>query len=116
MGFIHPGIDITLPFTQSALFFCVFNLGLERVDGDRSLLWQLENAIFPESFEFSDIIKTTQISRVFTKPGKSAFIVEKSSEMQKMLARFYKIVAVTTKDRKMELFYSEKEVINWLGI
>ena len=83
------------------------------VDGDRSILWQIENAFFPEVFEFSDIFKKTQITKVFTRAGKSAFVVEKSSEMQKRVANFYKSIATTT-DRKIELFYSEKEAVAWL--
>jgi len=84
------------------------------VDGERSVLWQTENAFLPELFEFSDIFKTTQITQVFTKPGKSAFVVEKSSEMQKRVANFYKSIAATTTDRKIEIFFSEKEAIVWL--
>lgn len=84
------------------------------VDGERSVLWQTENAFLPELFEFSDIFKTTQITQVFTKPGKSAFVVEKSSKMQKRVANFYKSIAATTTDRKIEIFFSEKEAIVWL--
>lgn len=84
------------------------------VDGERSVLWQTENAFLPELFEFSDIFKTTRITQVFTKPGKSAFVVEKSSEMQKRVANFYKSIAVTTTARKIEIFFSEKEAMAWL--
>ena len=83
-------------------------------DGERSVLWQTENAFLPESFEFSDIFKTTQITQIFTKPGKSAFVVEKSSEMLKRVANFYKSIASTTTDRKIEIFFSEKEAMVWL--
>ena len=84
------------------------------LDGDRSVLWLLKNAFFPELFEFSDIFKTTQISKIFLKPGKSAFVVEKGSEMQKRVATFYKSLADTASDRKTELFFSKKDAILWL--
>jgi hypothetical protein len=84
------------------------------LDGDRSVLWRDENAYLPESFEFSDIFKTTRITQAFTKPGKSAFVVEKNSKMIERVANFYKSIASTTTDRKIEIFFSEKEAVAWL--
>ena len=84
------------------------------LDGDRSVLWRDENAYLPESFGFSDIFKTTQITQNYTKPGKSAFVVEKNSKMIERVANFYKSIASTTTDRKIEIFLSEKEAMAWL--
>jgi len=82
--------------------------------GDRSILWQIKNAYFPEPFEFSDIFKTTQNAAVFAGLGKSAVVVEKGSEMQKRVAEFYKSIAATTTDRKIELFDSREKAMVWL--
>jgi hypothetical protein len=84
------------------------------VDGERSVLWQADNAHLPELFEFSDIFKTTQITQAFTKPGKSAFVVEKSSGMVERVANFYKSIGSATTDRKTEIFFSENKALVWL--
>ena len=94
--------------------FLAISINESWLAGDRSVLWQLENAFLPESFEFSDIFKTTQISKIFSKPGKSAFVLEKNSEMQKRVANFYKSLATTASDRKTELFSNKKDAILWL--
>jgi len=102
--------------TKLGSTFIAISMNKSWIDGDRSVLWQIENAYIPESFEFLDAFKTTQIAQVYTKPGKSAFVVNKSSQMQKEVAQFYKTIATTTTERKIELFYSEKEAIAWLDI
>jgi hypothetical protein len=84
------------------------------LNGNRSILWQAENTYLSDLFEFSDILKTTQISRAFAKPGKSAFVAETSSAMIERVANFYKSIATTTTDRKIEIFLSEKEAMEWL--
>lgn len=84
------------------------------INGDRSVLWDARNARFPELFEFSDILKETQITKYFARPGKSAVVVETSSEMQIRLAHFYKGIAAMSTGRQIELFYSQKEAEAWL--
>ena len=114
IGRAYVKISDEINATKIGNTFLVITMNKNWVGGDRSVLWKIENAFFPELFEFSEIIKTAQITSVFTKPGKSAIVVDQNSEMQKMAANFYKSLAATTTDRKIELFFSEKEAIIWL--
>lgn len=114
IGRAHVKISGEINATKIGNTFLAIAMSEVWADGDRSVLWKIENAFFPESFEFSNIFKSTQISMVFAKPGKSAFVVEKNSEMQKRVARFYKSIAATTTERNTELFYSEQEAVAWL--
>ena len=84
------------------------------VNGDRTVLWQARQALFAPSFEFGDIFQTTQLSKVLTKPGKSAIVVEKNSEMVKRVARFYQGIALTETARKINVFFDEDAAIAWL--
>lgn len=82
--------------------------------GDHSILWRLEKSSFPESFEFGDIINTTQLSRVVSLPCKSAIILNENSKMITMVANFYKSIASDNVDRKIEIFFNYKDAIAWL--
>jgi len=94
--------------------FLAITMNKSWVDGERSVLWRTDNAHLPEMFEFSDIFKTTQITQVFTKPGKSAFVVEKNSQMVERVANFYKSIGSSSTERKIEIFFSEKKALDWL--
>jgi hypothetical protein len=82
--------------------------------GDHSIIWRLEKASFPESFEFGDIIKTTQLPRVVSLPCKSAIILKKNSNMMEMVASFYKSIASDNVDRIIEIFFNYKDAMAWL--
>lgn len=82
--------------------------------GDRSVLWQAQEALLTESFEFADIFRATPLSQTITKPGKSAIVVKKSEEMVAKVARFYQSIAVTSTNRSIEIFYTEEEAMAWL--
>ena len=84
------------------------------LEGDTSILWQLENAVFPSSFEFYDILDATQTAKHYIKPGKSAIVVEETLAMQEKVAGFYKSIAATTTARHVAIFYREQEAIAWL--
>ena len=84
------------------------------LEGDTSILWQLENAVFHGAFEFYDILEATQTAKHYIKPGKSAIVVEESLAMQEKVARFYKSVAATSTARHVAIFYHEDEAIAWL--
>lgn len=84
------------------------------LDGDTSILWQLENAAFHASFEFYDIFEVTRTAKHYIKPGKSAIVVEKSLAMQEKVAGFYKSIAATSTARHVAIFYSEAEALAWL--
>jgi hypothetical protein len=90
-----------------------FNEHWER--GDHSILWRLEKASFPESFEFGDIITTTQLARVVSPPCKSSIILNKNSNMIEMVASFYKSIVSDNVDRKIEIFFNYKDAIAWLN-
>lgn len=83
-------------------------------EGDTSILWQLENAVFQASFEFFDILEATQTAQHYIKPGKSAIVVEESLTMQAKVAGFYKSVAATSTARHVAVFYNEEEALAWL--
>jgi hypothetical protein len=83
--------------------------------GDHSILWRLEKSSFPDSFEFGDIINTTQLFKVVSLPCKSAIIMKKNSNMIEMVANFYKIIASDNVDRKIEIFFNYKDAITWLN-
>ena len=114
IGRAHVKISGEINAAKIGNTFLAIAMNEDWANGDRSVLWQLERAFFPESFEFSDIFKATQISMAFAKPGKSAFVVEKSSVMQERVARFYQSIAATTTERNTNLFYSKKEAVAWL--
>ena len=84
------------------------------LDGDRSILWDFKNAFFDEAFEFADIFKTAQVSKSFTKPGKSAIIVEKNEMMMNRVANFYRSLAENLTSRKIEIFYDRDGALAWL--
>lgn len=84
------------------------------LEGDMSILWQLESATFHASFEFYDILEVTQTAKHYIKPGKSAIVVEESLAMQAKVAGFYKSIAATSTARHVAIFYSEKEALAWL--
>ena len=84
------------------------------LEGDTSILWLLENAVFEASFEFSDILEANLTARHYIRPGKSAIVVESSLAMQEKVARFYKGIAVTSTARQVAVFYSQAEAIAWL--
>ncbi|GEM_PF-3138085 len=83
--------------------------------GDRSVLWQAQEALLPDAFEFADIFRATPLSQTITKPGKSAIVVNKSEEMVAKVARFYQSIAVTSTNRNLEVFYDEEEAVAWLN-
>jgi hypothetical protein len=113
-GRAHIEISGEINATKIRNTFLALTMNESWLKGDRSILWQIKDAYFPEPFEFSDIFKTTQNTAVFAGPGKSAVVVEKSSEMQKRVADFYKSIAATTTDRKIELFDSKEKAMVWL--
>ncbi len=82
--------------------------------GDMSILWQLEEATFPATFEFSHILEATRTAKNYIKPGKSAIVVERSLAMQEKVAGFYKSIAATSTARNVAIFYAEQEAITWL--
>jgi hypothetical protein len=84
------------------------------LEGDMSILWQLENASFQAPFEFADIFEATQTAKHYIKPGKSAIVVERSLAMQEKVAEFYKGIAQTTTARRVAIFYSDKDAEAWL--
>ena len=82
--------------------------------GDRSVLWQAQEALLPESFEFADIFQATPISKAITRPGKSAIVVKKNEEMIAKVARFYQSIAATSTNRNLEIFFNAKDAMDWL--
>ena len=114
IGRAHVKINGEFNAAKISNTFLAIAMNKSWLDGERSVLWRDENAYLPESFEFSNIFKATQITQAFTKPGKSAFVVEKNSKMIERVANFYKSIASTTTDRKIEIFFSEKEAMAWL--
>jgi hypothetical protein len=94
--------------------FAIIAMNKKWSDGERTVLWRANRTSFPPSFEFADTFQTTQLSKALTKPGKSAIVVEKSSDMIKKAARFYQSIALTSTPRKIEVFFDESEAIAWL--
>ena len=94
--------------------FAVIALNKQWADGERTVLWRATQTSFPPSFEFADVFQTTQLSKALTRPGKSAIVVGKSSDMVKKVARFYQSIALTSTPRKVEVFFDEGEAIAWL--
>jgi hypothetical protein len=82
--------------------------------GDRSILWQLEKASFPESFEFRDIIHTSQLTRAVSLPCKSAIILNKNDIMLERVANFYKSIALITANGQIEIYFNYQEALEWL--
>ena len=83
--------------------------------GDHSILWRLKKASFPDSFEFGDIITTTQLTRVVSPPCKSAIILNNNSNMIAMVASFYKSIAADDVDRQIEILFNYKDAMTWLN-
>ena len=77
-------------------------------------MWRLNQASFPQSFEFANIFQTTKLSIAIIKPGKTAVVVDKSSDMVKKVARFYQSIALAATPRRIEIFFDEDEAIAWL--
>jgi hypothetical protein len=94
--------------------FAIIVLNKKWSDGDKTVLWRLKQASFSQSFEFANIFQTTKLSIAIIKPGKSAIVVDKSSDMVKKVARFYQGIALTSTPRKIEIFFDEDEAIAWL--
>ena len=94
--------------------FAAIALNKKWAEGERTVLWRATQALFPPSFEFADIFQTTQLSKALTKPGKSAIIVRKNSDMVKKVAHFYQGIALTSTARKIEIFFDEDEALAWL--
>lgn len=94
--------------------FAIVVLNKKWSDGDKTVLWRLKQASFSQSFEFANIFQTTKLSIAIIKPGKSAIVVDKSSDMVKKVARFYQGIALTSTPRKIEIFFDEDEAIAWL--
>jgi hypothetical protein len=84
------------------------------LEGDTSILWQLENATFQASFEFYEILEATRTAKHYIKPGKSAIVLEESLIMQEKVAGFYKSIAATSTARHVAIFYSEADALAWL--
>ena len=82
--------------------------------GDHSILWQLEDASFPESFEFRDVIRTSQLTRAVSFPCKSAIILNKNDRMLEMVANFYKSIASITANGQIEIYFDYQAAIEWL--
>ena len=94
--------------------FAVIALNKKWADGERKVLWRAKQASFSQSFEFADIFQTTQLSKALTKPGKSAILVEKSSDMVTKAAHFYQSIVVSSTPRRIEIFFAEDEANAWL--
>jgi hypothetical protein len=94
--------------------FAVIVLNKKWSDGDRTVLWRLNQASLPQSFEFANIFQTAKLSIAIIKPGKSAIVVDKSSDMIRRVARFYQGIALSSTPRKIEIFYDEDEAVAWL--
>ena len=84
------------------------------LEGDMSILWLLENAVFDASFEFSDILEVNLTARHYIRPGRSAIVVESTRAMQEKVARFYKGMAAASTTRQVAIFYSQNEAMVWL--
>jgi hypothetical protein len=82
--------------------------------GDKSILWRTARATFSESFEFGNIFQTARISKTAARSGKSAIVVNYTSEMIKMVADYYKALALLSTPRKIEIFFSNEEAMRWL--
>ena len=95
--------------------FAIIALNKDWSNGERTVLWRANQTSFPSSFEFADIFQTTQLSKALTKPGKSAVIVQKSSDMVNRVAHFYQGLALTSTPRKIEIFLDEDEAVEWLN-
>ena len=95
--------------------FAIIALNKDWSDGERTVLWRANQTSLPSSFEFADIFRTTQLSKALTKPGKSAVIVKKSSDMVNKVAHFYQGLALTATPRKIEIFLDENEAVEWLN-
>lgn len=81
---------------------------------DRSIIWNLKNATFPESFEFGKIFQTAQVTKNIANPGKSAVLVNNTSEMIRMVADYYRVLAKQSTPREIEIFFSNEEAMDWL--
>ena len=95
--------------------FATIALNKKWADGERTALWRATQVLFPASFEFAHIFQTTQLSKALTTPGKSAIVVEESSDMVKKVAHFYQGIATTSTARKIEVFFDEDEAVAWLN-
>jgi hypothetical protein len=82
--------------------------------GDRSILWMCEKASFRSSFKFSDVFDTTRTTKLVAGKGKSAILLLEIDRTVKMVAEFYRGIAVTKTQRMIEIFYSRDEAIAWL--
>lgn len=82
--------------------------------GDKTVLWNAKDAVFPAGFEFAAIIQMTRVSKAITRPGKSAIVVERNAAMLKKVARFYQSIALTSTNREVEIFFDEEAAMAWL--
>ena len=94
--------------------FAAITLNQKWAEGDRSVLWNAQEALLTGSFEFAHIFRATPMSKTLTKPGRSAIVVQKSDAMIAKVARFYQSIAATTTRREIEIFFSEAEADAWL--
>lgn len=75
--------------------------------GDRSILWRTKRATFSESFQFGDILQSAHTSRTVAKSGKSAIVVNKTSDMLKKVANYYKSLASLSTPRKIRNIFQQ---------
>ena len=82
--------------------------------GDRTVLWQCEDASFPTSLKFNEVLNSTQTTRLVAGTGKSAILLREDDRMMRVLADFYRSIAVTKTERKVMIFYSREKAFAWL--
>ncbi|MFZ7128480.1 MAG: hypothetical protein ACOWWM_20185 [Desulfobacterales bacterium] len=95
-------------------FFAVI-LRQQWILGDRSIVWHVKGACVPESFSFSDILKKAETVKNFTKPGKSAIVIEGDVLLQKRVAGFYRNLGEAITVRQLAVFDTLDEAEKWLN-
>lgn len=82
--------------------------------GDHTVLYQCEHATFPGSFQFADVFDTTRTTKLVAGTGKSAILLPETDRTVKLVADFYRSIAVAKTERMIEIFYSREKAIAWL--
>lgn len=82
--------------------------------GDRTILWQCEQASFPGAFRFQDVFDTTRTTKLVAGKGKSAILLPEDDRTVKMVAEFYRSISIAKTQRMIEIFHVKEEAIAWL--
>lgn len=111
-AYVHLTGDICAKKIRNTFF--VIALNENWIKGQRSILWHFKGAHFPDFFEFTGIFKNAHMAQNFTRPGKSAAVIEEDSQMQKQVSNFYSNIAEMLTERKIKHFNTVEEAEAWL--